>query len=60
MARLAAGVRKRNDGSFEKQFTVDGKRYSVYGKTARECETKERELRKQIEVGLYTSNSFHY
>ena len=56
MARLAAGVRKRSDGTFEKRFTVDGNRYSVYGKNSKECETKEREMRKQIEAGLYTSN----
>ncbi len=56
MARLAAGVRKRSDGTFEKRFTVDGKRYSSYGKTAKECEKKERELRQQIEAGLYVEN----
>lgn len=56
MARLAAGVRKRNDGSFEKRFTVDGKRYSVYGVSTKEIQRKEQELRKQIEAGLYTAN----
>ena len=56
MAILAAGVRKRSDGTFEKRFTVDGNRYSVYGKNSKECETKEREMRKQIDEGLYTSN----
>lgn len=56
MARLAAGVRKRPDGTFEKRFTVDGKRYSAYGKTAKECEKRERELRQQIEAGLYVEN----
>lgn len=56
MARLAAGVRKRSDGTFEKRFTVDGNRYSVYGKTQKEVQEKEREMRKQIEAGLYTSN----
>ncbi len=38
MARLGAGTRKRADGTLEKRFTIDGKRYSVYGKTAKEIE----------------------
>ena len=36
MARLGAGTRKRADGTLEKRFTIDGKRYSVYGKNAKE------------------------
>ena len=32
MARLGAGTRKRADGTLEKRFTIDGKRYSIYGK----------------------------
>ena len=57
MARLAAGVRKRPDGVFEKRFTVDGRRYSVYGKTSKECIEKECMLRQQIEDGAYTKNA---
>lgn len=56
MARLATGVRKRPDGTFEKRFTLEGKRYSVYGKTTKELNAKEIELRKQIEAGLYKNN----
>ena len=56
MARLGAGVKKRKDGTLEKRFTVDGKRYSVYGKNQKEVEQKEREKRKEIEVGIYTSD----
>lgn len=56
MARLAAGVRKRSDGTFEKRFTVDGRRISVYGKTSKELQAKEHEIRKQIESGTYTDN----
>ncbi len=36
MARLEAGTRKRVDGTLEKRFTIDGKRYSIYGKNAKE------------------------
>lgn len=56
MARLGAGMRKREDGTLEKRFTVDGKRYSVYGKTAKEVSQKEQEIRKKIEAGAYTDN----
>jgi integrase len=56
MARLGIGTRKRSDGTLEKRFTINGKRYSVYGKNTKEISAKEQELRKQIEAGLYTEN----
>lgn len=56
MARLGAGVRKRADGSLEKRFTIDGKRYSVYGKTSKEITAKEQAIRSQIDAGLYIEN----
>ena len=57
MARLAAGARKRADGTLEKRFTVEGKRYSVYGKTAAELTEKETDLRRRIAAGNYTKNA---
>lgn len=56
MARLGAGTRKRADGTLEKRFTIDGKRYSIYGKNAKEISQKEQEIRKKIEAGIYTDN----
>lgn len=56
MARLGAGIRVRKDGTFEKRFTIEGKQYSVYGKTTKEILAKELEKRKQIETGAYTKN----
>ena len=56
MARLGSGTRKRADGTLEKRFTIDGKRYSVYGKTTKEVTEKEQNIRKQIAAGLYTNN----
>ena len=56
MARLPQGVRKRTDGTLEKRFTVDGKRYSIYGVNNKELQQKEKEVRRQIEAGLYTEN----
>lgn len=56
MARMAAGVRKRADGSMEKRFTVKGKRYSVYGRSAKEIAQKEYDLRQALENNTYTEN----
>lgn len=56
MARLPQGVRKRPDGTLEKRFTIDGRRYSIYGRNAKELSQKEQEIRKQIEAGIYTDN----
>ncbi len=56
MARLGAGVRKRSDGMLEKRFTVNGKRYSIYGKNTKELSQKEQEVRRMIGTGIYTNN----
>lgn len=55
MARLAAGVRKKGN-LFEKRFTVEGKRYSVYAPTQKELANKEQELREQLRKKQYVSN----
>lgn len=57
MARLAAGIKKRADGTLEKRFTVNGRRYSVYGRTSNEVLAKEQETRAKIKAGTYTVNS---
>ena len=56
MARLGASTRKRADGTLEKRFTVNDKRYSIYGKNMKELSQKEQEVRKKIESGVYTNN----
>lgn len=56
MARLVAGTRKRADGTLEKRFTIDGRRYSIYARTSKELVQKEQEIRKKIEAGIYTDN----
>lgn len=55
MARMAAGARKRKDGTLEKRFTIEGKRYSVYGKTTKELTEKEQEIRKAISENAHAS-----
>lgn len=50
--RLYAGQRTRADGRIEARFMVEGKRYSVCGKTAAECKKKELAKREAIARGI--------
>ena len=56
MAKLGAGVRKRDNGLLEKRFTIKGVRYSVYGSNTKELTEKEHEIRKRIDAGLNKKN----
>lgn len=56
MARRMAGIRRRKDGTFEKRFTIEGQRYSVYGKTQKECIENEMKRREEIANGIYKKN----
>ena len=49
MPRIPAGMRKTAKGGYESRFTVEGKRYSVYGRTVRECRDRELARRREIE-----------
>lgn len=51
MQKLPEGVRKRKSGLLEKRFTINGSRYSVYGRSARQLKQKEQEKR----AGLFTA-----
>lgn len=55
MPRIPAGMRKTARGIYESRFTINGKRYSVYGKTVKECKEKELTRRREIEEGLSRS-----
>lgn len=48
-------AKKRKDGRYKVSFTVEGKKYYVYGQTVAECRQKETEKRAQIAAGLYES-----
>lgn len=56
MPRLPAGISRRKNGSLRLIFTIDGKRYDVYGRTPDECKEKEQKKRKEIEEGTYKSS----
>ncbi|MBO5564712.1 MAG: tyrosine-type recombinase/integrase [Lachnospiraceae bacterium] len=48
-------TKKRKDGRYMRRFTINGKRFFVYGKTDKECRENEAQKRKEIEQGLYKS-----
>lgn len=52
--KLPAGMYKRSDGLIAYRFTVEGKRYAVYGATAKECREKELAKREEVKAGTYT------
>lgn len=53
MARKMAGMYKDKNGLYSYRFTIDGKRYAVYGRTPDECKEKEQAKRQQIKEGTY-------
>ena len=54
MARkLPVGFKQRPNGTFEYRFSVEGKRYSVYGASIRECRVKELEKREEVREKIY-------
>ena len=57
IARIPSGMRKKENGLFEKRFTVNGKRYSAYGHNVKECADNEIRLREEIKAGIYSSNN---
>ena len=50
MPRLSAGTRKRKNGTFEKRFTINGKRISIYARTIEELNRKEQDARSRAYV----------
>lgn len=53
MKKKTTGIDKYGNGQLRLRFTVDGVRYTVYGKTIKECREKELEKRKQLEDDTY-------
>lgn len=52
--KLPAGMTLRSDGRIVNRFTIEGKRYSVYGASVKECRDKEIQKRDQIKAGIAT------
>lgn len=60
MGKLRTGERKRPGGGYEKRFTVQGVRYSVYAERKEDLQAKEDEKRAQIKAGIYHTGSVKY
>lgn len=56
MAKLPSGCRKRENGTYELRFTENGKRYSVYGATPKECKEKQLERIQELQTVGYITN----
>ena len=53
---LPEGFSLRADGRIMRRFTVEGKRYTVYGSSVKDCKKKEDDKRKEIYTGEIKSN----
>lgn len=51
--RLAKGISVRKDGRYQARYTLNGKRYTIYGKTQKEVERKLRDAQYEIDHGIY-------
>lgn len=56
MGKLKTGERKRPGGGYEKRFTIDGVRYSVYAERKEDLQAKEDAKRAQVKAGIYHTN----
>ena len=54
---LPAGFTARENGTYQYRFSIDGKRYAVYGATVKECKAKELEKREQLAAGIISAKS---
>lgn len=51
--RLPKGISIRKDGRYQARYTLNGKRYTIYGKTLKEVEKKLRDAKYEIDHGIY-------
>lgn len=51
--RLPKGITVRKDGRYQARYTLNGKRYTIYGKTLKEVEKKLRDAKYEIDHGIY-------
>jgi hypothetical protein len=51
--RLPKGISIRKDGRYQARYTLNGKRYTIYGNTLKEVEKKLRDAKYEIDHGIY-------
>lgn len=52
--KLPKGISVRKDGRYQARYTLNGKRYTIYGNTLKEVEKKLRDAKYEIDHGIYT------
>lgn len=52
--KLPKGISIRKDGRYQARYTLNGKRYTIYGNTLKEVEKKLRDAKYEIDHGIYT------
>ena len=50
---LPKGISVRKDGRYQARYTLDGKRYAIYGKTLKEVEKRLRDIKYEMDHGIY-------
>ena len=50
---LPKGISIRKDGRYQARYTLDGKRYTIYGKSLKEVEKRLRDAKYEIDHGIY-------
>lgn len=51
--RLPPGITLRKDGRYQARYTLNGKRYTIYGKNLKEIQKKLRDVKYEIDHGIY-------
>lgn len=51
--KLPKGISVRKDGRYQARYTLNGKRYTIYGKTQKEVKKKLRDAQYEIEHGIF-------
>ena len=51
--KLPQGISLRKDGRYQARYTLNGKRYTIYGKTLKEVEKKLRDAKYEIDHGIF-------
>ena len=50
---LPKGISIRKDGRYQARYTLDGKRYTIYGKSLKEVEKRLRDAKYEIDHGIF-------
>lgn len=51
--RLPQGISLRKDGRYQARYTLNGKRYTIYGKDLKEVQRKLRDAKYEIDHGIF-------